>query len=60
MAAVSQRIDNYLGGVSKQSDSKKLPGQVKECLNAFPQSEDEIGYWGNLWLGVVSHRVRYH
>ena len=36
MAAVSQRIDNYLGGVSKQSDSKKLPGQVTECLNGFP------------------------
>ena len=36
MAAVSQRVDNYLGGVSKQSDSKKLPGQVKECINGFP------------------------
>ena len=36
MAAVSQRVDNYLGGVSKQSDSKKLPGQVTECLNGFP------------------------
>ncbi len=36
MTAVSQRINNYLGGVSKQSDSKKYPGQVKECLNGFP------------------------
>ena len=36
MAAVTQRIDNYLGGVSKQSDDKKLPGQVKECLNGYP------------------------
>lgn len=36
MAAVTQRIDSYLGGVSKQSDDKKLPGQVRECYNGFP------------------------
>ena len=36
MPAVTQRIDNYLGGVSKQSDDKKIPGQVRECLNAYP------------------------
>ena len=36
MAAVTQRIDNYLGGVSRQSDDKKLPGQVRECLNGYP------------------------
>jgi len=36
MSAVTQRVDNYLGGVSKQSDDKKLPGQVRECLNAYP------------------------
>ena len=36
MAAVTQRIDNYLGGVSRQADDKKLPGQVRECLNGYP------------------------
>ncbi len=36
MAAITQRVSNYLSGVSKQPDTKKLPGQVKECLNAFP------------------------
>ena len=36
MPAVTQRIDNYLGGVSKQSDDKKLQGQVRECLNGYP------------------------
>lgn len=36
MAAVTQRISNFLGGVSRQPDSKKLPGQVRECLNAYP------------------------
>jgi hypothetical protein len=36
MAAVTQRIPNYLGGVSKQSDDKKLPGQVRECYNGYP------------------------
>ena len=36
MAAVTQRVGNYLGGVSKQSDDKKLPNQVRECLNGYP------------------------
>ena len=36
MAAITQRVPNYLGGVSKQSDDKKLPNQVRECLNAYP------------------------
>ena len=36
MAAVTQRVSSYLGGVSKQSDDKKKPGQVKECLNGYP------------------------
>jgi len=36
MTAVTQRVSNYLSGVSKQADSKKLPGQVRECLNGFP------------------------
>ena len=36
MAAVTQRVNHYLGGVSKQSDSKKQPGQVTECINGNP------------------------
>ena len=36
MAAVTQTIQNYLGGVSNQPDDKKLPGQVKEAINAYP------------------------
>ena len=37
MAAITQRIPNYLGGVSQQIDELKLPGQVRECVNAFPE-----------------------
>ena len=36
MAAVTQRVTNFLSGVSKQADSKKFPGQVKECINGLP------------------------
>jgi len=36
MPAVTQRVDDYLGGVSRQSDDKKLPGQVEECINGYP------------------------
>ena len=38
MASVTQRIGSYLGGVSKQSDDKMLPGQVRECYNGFPDA----------------------
>ena len=36
MASVTQRIQHYVGGVSKQPDDKKFPGQVREALNAYP------------------------
>ena len=38
MVAVTQRINSYLGGVSKQSDDKMMPGQVRECYNGFPDA----------------------
>lgn len=36
MATINQKIPNLLGGVSQQPDSLKLPGQLRECLNAVP------------------------
>ena len=36
MAAINQRIPNYLGGVSQQPDFIKFPGQVRTCHNAHP------------------------
>jgi|TARA_R100000084_G_scaffold12263_3_gene4224 hypothetical protein len=36
MPAITQRINNFLGGVSTQPDTKKLPGQVKEAKNVYP------------------------
>jgi len=36
MPNVTQTIPNYLGGVSKQPDTKKLPGQLSECINGYP------------------------
>ena len=35
MAAVTQLIPTYTGGVSTQPDVKKLAGQVKEANNCF-------------------------
>lgn len=37
MVAVTQRIPNYLGGVSQQTDDLKLPGQVSICDNTYPE-----------------------
>ncbi len=36
MAAINQRIPNFLGGVSQQPDSIKYPGQLRVCDNAYP------------------------
>lgn len=36
MPAVTQQVPNFLGGVSRQLDEKKLPGQVVDILNGFP------------------------
>ena len=36
MAAVTQTIPNFLGGVSNQPDDKKKPGQVAGAINAYP------------------------
>jgi hypothetical protein len=38
MTAVSQRIPNFLGGVSQQADEKLFPGQVKDALNCYPDT----------------------
>jgi hypothetical protein len=36
MAAVTQKIPSYLGGVSQQAEELMRPGQVLDALNAFP------------------------
>lgn len=36
MPAVTQLTPNFLGGVSKQNDDKKLNNQITECINGYP------------------------
>ena len=36
MPAVTQLTPNFLGGVSRQNDDKKLDNQVTECINGYP------------------------
>ena len=38
MAPVTQRIPNFLGGVSQQIDTLKRPNQLRVCLNAYPDA----------------------
>lgn len=38
MTAVSQRVSNFLGGISQQADEKLFPGQVKDALNCYPDT----------------------
>jgi hypothetical protein len=36
MSTVTQRIPSLLFGISQQPDNRKLPGQVRDSLNTFP------------------------
>ena len=36
MANVTQTIENYLSGVTRIPDFNKLPGQVRDLLNGYP------------------------
>jgi hypothetical protein len=36
MAAITQRIPNFIGGKSQQVDERLFPGQVRDALNAYP------------------------
>ena len=36
MAGITQTIPNYTGGISEQPDQLKVPGQVKDTVNAIP------------------------
>jgi hypothetical protein len=38
MPAVTQLVPNFLGGVSRQNDDKKILGQVTECINGYPDA----------------------
>ena len=38
MANLTQTIPEYTGGVSKYPDDKKLPGQVIDCKNGYPDT----------------------
>jgi hypothetical protein len=55
MASVTQQIPNFLGGVSKQPDDKKLPGQVREAINAYADPTYGLSKRpGSKWLGNLS------
>ena len=36
MASLSQTIPSLTGGISQQPDELKVPGQVKDMVNAYP------------------------
>jgi len=55
MTAVSQRIPNYIGGVSQQADEKMVLGQVKDALNCYPDiTLGMLKRPGGKFLGTLS------
>ena len=60
MPAVTQRVDSYLGGVSRLSDDKKLPGQVEECINGYPDPTFGLTKRpGFQWIGNLGTGTTY-
>jgi hypothetical protein len=55
MAAVTQTIPTFLGGVSRQADTKKQPGQVNEILNGYPDpTYGLLKRNGTQYLGLIT------
>ena len=55
MAAVTQTIPTFLGGVSNQTDIKKQPGQVNEILNGYPDpTYGLLKRNGTQFLGLIN------
>jgi len=55
MASVTQLVPNFLGGVSKQPDDKKIPGQVREAINTYADPTYGLSKRpGTKWLGNLS------
>ena len=55
MASVTQQIPNFLGGVSKQPDDKKLLGQVREAINSYADPTYGLSKRpGTKWVGNLS------
>ena len=42
MASVTQKVPNYVMGISTQPDEKKLPGQVVDLVNGVPDVVDQL------------------
>ena len=56
MTAISQRISNFLGGVSQQSDEKLFPGQLKSAINCYPDTTlGLIKRPGGKFLGMLEN-----
>ena len=36
MAAVTQKIERFTGGISDQPDEQKIPGQLRDAVNCIP------------------------
>ncbi len=43
MTAISQKISNFIGGISQQPIEKQLPGSVKDALNVVPDVKGILG-----------------
>ncbi len=42
MASVTQKIPNYVLGISQQPDEKKFPGQVTDLVNGLPDVVEQL------------------
>lgn len=61
MASITQRVANYLGGVSKQPDHIMLLGQVRDAINAYPDPTfGLIKRPGTRYINKLGENNQYH
>jgi hypothetical protein len=56
MASVTQKIPNYVAGISEQPDELKFPGQVRDLLNCIPDvTKQLVKRPGSRWVADVDN-----
>jgi hypothetical protein len=61
MASITQKVTNYLGGVSKQPDVQMVPGQVRDAINAYPDPTfGLVKRPGTKYIATIGTGTQFH
>jgi len=58
MTSITQKIENFIGGISQQPYEKQIPGSVKDALNVVPDIKGILGKRpGSELVGTLSDNI---